>query len=88
MREVSATDARRHLGALLRDVSQKGETVLIEQRGRVAAALVPVSSLPSADADQDGADASWAALWRLGGDDEAGWQVDELRGLRDESYER
>jgi prevent-host-death family protein len=42
-RTVTATEAKNRLGALLRAVSEEGDTVIIENRRERAAILVPVA---------------------------------------------
>jgi prevent-host-death family protein len=42
-RTISATDARVRFGKLLRDVAEKGETVVVERSGRPQVVVLPVS---------------------------------------------
>lgn len=41
-RTISATDARVRFGRLLRDVAERGETVVVEKSGTAKAVVVPV----------------------------------------------
>jgi prevent-host-death family protein len=43
MRTISATEARTHLGELMRRVVEHGETVIVEHRGKPAMAVVSVA---------------------------------------------
>lgn len=42
-RTISATDARVRFGKLLRDVAERGETVMVARSGRLQAVVLPVS---------------------------------------------
>lgn len=44
-RVMSATQVRRHLGQVMRDVSSSGEPVIVERAGKPVAAIVPVADL-------------------------------------------
>jgi prevent-host-death family protein len=43
VRTISATEARTHLGELMRRVVEEGETVIVEHRGKPAMAVVSVA---------------------------------------------
>lgn len=85
VRRVTATEARVHLGALLRAVTERGETVAIEQNGRLAAWLSPPGALAASHpAVVDGA---WQAWWDLCAEGEPA-EIGNWRELLEESYER
>jgi len=85
VRRVTATEARVHLGALLRAVSDRGETVAIEQNGRLVALLTPPNS--AAIGPTPPVDAGWQAWWDLCAEGPAA-QVADWRALAEESYDR
>ncbi len=41
---VSATEARIHLGALLRDVAERGETIIVERSGKPQAVILSIEA--------------------------------------------
>jgi len=83
MRHVSATEARVHLGELLSAVADHGETIAIEQRGKVTAVLGPPPDAakrePAAPAD------AWQAWWQLSA---TASTAHNYRAILEESYER
>lgn len=83
MRHVSATEARVHLGELLCAVADRGETIAIEQRGKVTAVLGPP---PDAAKRQTSAPADAWQAWRQLSASAA--TVDNYRAILEESYER
>jgi prevent-host-death family protein len=52
-RTVSAFDVRRQLGAVLEDVSARGERVVVSRHGRPIAAIVPISVYEQWKAERD-----------------------------------
>ena len=56
VRTISATDARVRFGRLLRDVADRGETVLVERSGRPQVVVMPLAEyrrLQSQDRTED-----------------------------------
>lgn len=84
MRHVSATEARVHLGELLTAVQEHGETIAIEQRGKIAALLSPVPAAPSALEDA-APNSAWQAWWSLSAAQPC---PENYRTLLEESYDR
>jgi prevent-host-death family protein len=43
-RRIPATEARVHFGELLRELTETGETIVVERSGRAIAAVVPIEA--------------------------------------------
>lgn len=52
-RNVSTTDAKNQLSALMRDVEQGGDTVVVEDHGRPRVAIISMSDLEGLEAWRD-----------------------------------
>jgi antitoxin (DNA-binding transcriptional repressor) of toxin-antitoxin stability system len=56
-RTVTATEARVRLGEILREVDERGTTVILERGGRAVAAVVPLGRLDDGERDRRRRDA-------------------------------
>lgn len=60
---MSATDARVHFGEVMRDVSERGEVVIVERGGEPTVAIISVEQLNRLrQGEQDGEERDWYDL--------------------------